>query len=255
MTPTLVYESHTPDVCPDLLEQFRCGSPETGSTLWKKRNWIWKYGSRDGSQWAVKRFADRWLSRIIYSVRSSKARRSYLYATELAARGIHTPAPVCYAEWRGPANSLVASVYVSVYEDSQSLDEALVSSVRRDDLLRLLAQFFARLHKAGFIHGDANRTNVRIDADGKIGIIDLNRMKVYPAGIVPPVCERLNDICEWSSLDDDFISFAGYYAAASEDRDITEESIVAFKRRHDRRVDTRKKIKHPVRYFFGKKIK
>ena len=83
MTPTLVYESHTPDVCPDLLEQFRCGSPETGSTLWKKRNWIWKYGSRDGSQWAVKRFADRWLSRIIYSVRSSKARRSYLYATDL----------------------------------------------------------------------------------------------------------------------------------------------------------------------------
>ena len=130
-----------------------------------------------------------------------------------------------------------------------------MSSVRRDDLLRLLAQFFARLHKAGFIHGDANRTNVRIDADGKIGIIDLNRMKVYPAGIVPPVCERLNDICEWSSLDDDFISFAGYYAAASEDRDITEESIVAFKRRHDRRVDTCKKIKHPVRYFFGKKIK
>lgn len=255
MTPTLVYESRKPEIGPVLLEQFRCGSPDTGSTLWKKRNWIWKYAAPDGSLWAVKRFADRWLSRAIYSVRASKARRSYLYATELAGRGIHTPAPVCYAEWRGPVNTLVASVYVSEYEEAQSLDDVLAGTVSREDVLRRLAQFFACLHKAGFIHGDANRTNVRIAADGEIGIIDLNRMKVYPAGVVPPVNERLNDICEWSSPDDDFISFAGYYALASGDEFITKDAIMEFKLRHDRRVDLRKKFKHPLRYLFGKNRK
>lgn len=255
MTPALRYEACHGDVCPDLLEQFRKANPDSRSTLWRKRNWIWRYEAPDGSQWAVKRFADRWLSRLIYAVRASKARRSYHYATELEARGIHTPAHVCYAEWRGPFNVLLASVYVSEYEDSQSLDAALETSADKDEVLRRLADFFVSLHNAGFIHGDANRTNLRIGANGEIGIIDLNRMKVYPAGVVPSADERLNDICEWSAMDDDFASFAGHYASALKDPAVTQDAVIAFKLKHDRKVDTLKKLKHPLRYLFGKKRK
>lgn len=241
------FESHTPEADADLLEHFRTVEPPQDCTLWRKRNCIWTHTAADGSLWAVKRFADSWLIRMIYSIRESKASRSYRFATELQKRGIHTPAPVCFAEWRGRMNRLLASVYVSQFEPSLSLHEALEKAADRTELLHRLACFFVRMHRAGFIHTDANLTNVRMSADGDFGVIDLNRMKVYPEGTIPPAEVRLFDLCQWSSLDDDFRTFARFYVEESDDPEITFGRAIEIKIREGRNVDRRKWPKRTLR--------
>lgn len=243
-------------------------TPQPDAILWNRRNLIFCVSAGEGKreeirvergkseEWVVKRFSRRFPSQIVYALRSSKARRSFIYAREMTRRGIATPEPVACAEMRGPAHLLLDSIYVSVRSDSLPLADAL-SMARATgtlpDMLRAFAHFTADMHLAGFIHNDLNLTNVRVtlDDDGpRFSVIDLNRMRIYPKNTIPPLNIRFKDLTRWSSLNDDFTLFAAEYLRHSGLPAGMMTDIVAEKRRHDRRWDRKHRLK---RIFTSKK--
>ena len=88
--------------------------------------------------------------------RPSKARRAYHNALRLIELGIKTPAPLAYVEKRNAWGALTDSYFICAYAPMQPL-----KSVMHDRrAIESFANFTARLHKLGIIHGDLNRSNV-----------------------------------------------------------------------------------------------
>lgn len=206
------------------------------------RNTIWRTEIL-GHQTAVKRFADSVLRSIIYACRSSKAQRSFTNALELRHRGINTPEPIAYIEKRETLNRLTASIYISAYEKSSSLEQ----TVKQDKTVMIeFARFVAKLHEAGIRHDDLNATNVRVR--GEVGnrqfsLIDLNRMKIYPPGIPVPLNECFDNVTRFSNFSPDFCNFIRAYIKSRHLKGCAEQAAYEAKRRHDKSVDRIKRIK------------
>lgn len=218
---------------------------EHARMLWRKRNSIWRDGNR-----VVKRFSHRFPSPLVYAFRSSKAARSFTNATALISRGIETPRPIAFAELRGPLNLLLDSLYICDYSDALSLEEALAAAGDPRPLLDALAKFFADMHDRGCLHRDMNLTNIRVlpGSEPRFSVIDLNRMKIYGPESKPSPTERYDDLTRFSNCDDDFRYFATRYLHHSRIPDTELETLIEVKRRHDRRVDNKKRWKRLLRF-------
>ncbi len=192
-----------------------------------------------------KEFGRTLWSRIIYAIRKSKAQRSFANALELLDRGVATPDPVGYIDWRGVMNTLDRSCYICDYEESVSLYECVVSYGR--ECLSAFAKFVAYLHEKGILHDDLNNTNVRVtrdtNGDFKFSLIDLNRMRFYKHGVMIPLNECFRNICRFSSLDDDYLYFVGQYLFYREMPRRLMSKAIDIKKRHDRRYDFKKRLK------------
>lgn len=202
----------------------------------------------NGQRMVLKHFSSGMKNRLVYSIFKSKARRSFEHATVLAARGIDTPGPVGYAEYRSSFNILADSYYICEYDDKISLVEAVERFGR--PCLAAFAAFVSQLHDRGILHKDLNNTNVRVAPrqDGFVfSLIDLNRMTIYPAGKQVPLKERFKNLCRFSSYDDDFVFFLREYLHSSHMSETLMSQGIAAKRRHDAHVDFKKKLKHPFR--------
>lgn len=193
----------------------------------------------------VKDFSRTFKNRLLYASRRSKACKSYENALELLRRGILTPAPVGYVERRTASGMLACSFYVSEFDDTMELGDYLDGGGH--EALHAFACFMARLHKAGIRHDDLNRTNVRVvvadDGTPVFSLIDLNRMKIYPAGAEVPVDDSFRNLCRFSPLDDGFRYFVGVYLSQRGFDLSLAGRAIEIKQAHNRRVDRKKWFK------------
>ncbi|MDE7180684.1 MAG: hypothetical protein K2N88_05750 [Muribaculaceae bacterium] len=207
--------------------------PADASEIYSGRNRILRLQA-DGIDVAVKFFSHSLKNRLIYSIFSSKAERSYLYAIELTRLGIHTPAPLAYAERRGFLNTLQDSVYLCRYEEATDLRDYLESG---PEAWREFGRFAALLHRKGVLHKDLNSTNVRVNAAGSgrpvFSLIDLNRMNFYPGGISGS--KAYANLVRFSYLTPEFTDFARSYAEAAGFPESAVSDLIRAKERHEKK--------------------
>lgn len=225
-----------------------------GDTLHRKRNTVKKM-SLDGTDVVVKSFqALGGLRAFIYGrVRKSKARRSYEYAQRLRHMGVGTPDPVAFCE-QHRGNLLKNSFFVSqFYAHDFSMSHALPAPdqgappAEATAIIEAFVEFTFKLHEDGVLHIDHNPSNtlVRRRAGGfDFAIIDINRMQFGPLGLRQRMSNlvRLTDDLEVMQL------MARTYAAlAREKPQRCEELLMKLKRRHWRKLASKKRLKRLVR--------
>ena len=112
--------------------------------------------------------------------RKSKAERSYLFAKELLARGIKTPAPIAYAE-EVTAFAFLKSFYVSEHLDYDlTFRDLNLTKEGHEEILRAFTRFTYELHEKGieFLDHSPGNTLIKIKENGfDFFLVDLNRMK------------------------------------------------------------------------------
>lgn len=180
-----------------------------------------------------------------YVLRKSKARRSYENAMTLLERGIDTPAPIAYSERRAAGTKrLISCTYICRYEPSQALADFYDNA--DSQFIRDFARFVAALHEKGIRHDDLNNTNIRVKGQNStltFSLIDLNRMRIYPAGQAVPLDECLVNITRFSGLDNTFASFVDEYLKARNLPYSLKAKAIQVKKEHDDSVSRKKKLK------------
>ena len=242
-----VVSSGVPGITDRVLVDFALTSPFEAEVLWNSRNVVWRT-TRLGRDCVVKTFHGGALRSIVYSLRKSKARKSYRHASELLARGFNTPAPLGFVEVRGFLNVLSHSCYASIHTPYIPLIEAI--DLYGDRVIDAFAEYAMRLHRAGIRHDDLNGTNVRvgIGADGRFdfSLIDLNRMKILPVGKVLPWRACLANVCRFTYDMVVFGRFARAYVAAAGRPSPDVALMTAYKRDWDERFWRNKRRLHTL---------
>lgn len=218
---------------------------EGGTLLYDKRNVIRRFALADGTEFVVKRFKrPNFFQRIVYTwLRPTKSSRSYAHAVELLRRGVDTPQPLAYADFR--RHGLVCDTfYICRACDWTPIRDLLNRPEQFDrDLARAFALYALRLHEKGVLHDDLNSTNTlfRREADGtfRFSVIDINRMRFAPPGHTPwKECKE--NITRFTNRTDLFRYVAETYAQARGLGTGAVDELLAQKRRHDRNRRRRK---------------
>ncbi|MCM1036483.1 MAG: lipopolysaccharide kinase InaA family protein [Bacteroides sp.] len=236
----------------DTLLHLALTSPFEADILWDSRNVVWRT-SIAGMTCVVKTFCGGVGKSLIYSVKRSKARRSFAHAVELIRRGIDTPRPLGFVEVRGLCNMLSHSCYASTYTPYIALTDAI--GQYGDSVVDAFAVFIARLHRRGIRHDDLNGSNVRVgkDAAGRFtfSLIDLNRMKIYPAGHALGRREVLDNVCRFTYDMNIFRRFAASYIQATGRRASEADGLIEYKQKADVRFWRRKRYMHALGRLLG----
>jgi hypothetical protein len=161
-----------------------------GTVIHHKRNFI-KVFDIDGLKVNVKQYhAPSLVNRYVYSygIRKPKGMRAYEYPTILSGKGIETPEPIAYVEYRNRIGLLGVTYLLSVQCDYEhTLYE--VKDMKRgayETLAKNVAHFAAEMHLKNVMHKDFTPGNIlwRYDENGyHFSIVDINRMyfgKVSP---------------------------------------------------------------------------
>lgn len=158
----------------------------------------------EGVDVVVKRFGHiTAFNRLMYgTVRESKAKRAYLYASKLRELGVSTPEEVAVLETYRKG-TLKESYFVSVYSDCQSLSFLHEFTFGRQELypvLDALSIWIAEIHDKGILHHDLNVGNILYkelpDGEFAFQLIDNNRMTFHRHLTIE---ERLKNICKLSA--------------------------------------------------------
>ncbi|MDR2953502.1 MAG: hypothetical protein LBV43_00275 [Prevotella sp.] len=153
-----------------------------GTTIYSGRNTI-KVFEENGLKLNVKFFKKPiFINQIVYAnFRQSKAKRSYLYATELKKNGFETPDPVAYMELK-KHGLLKYCIYISIHEDFDGMMRILQRGSVNDykDLITRFAKYTAELHEKQILHLDYSSGNIlykKLNGQYVFYLVDLNRMK------------------------------------------------------------------------------
>ena len=126
--------------------------------------------------------------------RTPRAFRCFTGAQRLAELGVQTPEPVAAAVYyRGIIPVFQILVTKGLPEDTVYLHKAFEKADGRtaEALLCAVTAFAAKLHLAGFVHGDMSFRNIYLLPDGKtFGLIDLDGITHYPSGVPRNVAAR-----------------------------------------------------------------
>ena len=148
---------------------------QSTEVLYQKRNTI-KVVEGD---FVVKSFAvPSFFKRLIYTIFSSKARRSFIYAQRL---GNMTPKPVTYLETR-KGGLLYESYYISRLSPCTHVLKEVIKDTnfpQRDQIFAAFGRFTAQLHEHGMLHADYSMGNVLFEPTeqgAEFQLVDLNRM-------------------------------------------------------------------------------
>lgn len=155
---------------------------DEGRVIYQKRNTLRQFRWDDVSV-VVKAFAKpNFIQRLIYGVfRSSKAQRSFEYASLLRRNGIGSPEPIAYVTERY-GMFFCYGYYACLTSDCRNsyMDLLLPDFPHRVEILQTVARVAATMHEKGFYHTDFSRGNIlfRYSDDGiNMEIIDLNRIR------------------------------------------------------------------------------
>lgn len=162
---------------------------KAGKTIYGgSRNTI-KIFPLDGITINVKAFkVPHFINKIAYRhIRKSKAERSFLYANTLLEKGIGTPEPIAFFEFKTPF-TFQDSYYICEHLECDFTFRALVDDQENipnwEDTLRAFTQFTFKMHEAGveFLDHSPGNTLIKVDnASAKFYLVDLNRMKFHTA--------------------------------------------------------------------------
>ena len=184
-----------------------------GVTIYKSRNEI-KVFEFNGLQINVKQYRKpSLLNRLIYTfIRPSKGLRAFNYAQILTEKGFSTPEPIAYIVYK-KHNIIAESYFISIQSQlSRTMYEFGTSKMKgKEDVVKALGQFTARMHEAGIYHRDYSPGNILFDkVDGEIQfcLVDINRMDFGPVSIKKG-CENFQRL--WGK-DDFFTLLATAYA-------------------------------------------
>lgn len=147
---------------------------EVGEVIYKGRNEVQRIRCNDRA-FVVKRYKALGLFKgVIYTYfKSSKAYRAYYNALKLNGMNIPTPEQVAYCHVR--VRGLIKDCYfVSVEDMGHSCVEVQNECECRDEIVEKLAAFFVKMHKCGFLHGDANLSNFLYAKNAKTGEIEIS---------------------------------------------------------------------------------
>jgi tRNA A-37 threonylcarbamoyl transferase component Bud32 len=132
-----------------------------------------------GDGFVLKRYNFKKAENLIKDIfRPSRASRAFRTAYHLELLGIPTARPIASADKR--MLGLPARSYFLMEEIVGAVD---LGTYLRDggqpdtDLVHQLARFVAKLHNEGFSHRDLKQTNLLLDGDRKIRLIDLDGVK------------------------------------------------------------------------------
>lgn len=232
---------------------------QQGTLLYNGRNQVklmrLDLGDTAPTEVVVKRFMCRNIfQRIAYTFFShSKARKAYDNAMRLIKLGINTPHPYAYVEYKSSL-LLKECYYISGVDTGRDLAELLPvhgNAPYSVALADAFGAFVAQLHHQGIIHHDLNSTNVRFHTNDNehytFSLIDINRMRFYPANSIP-LYARLENLTRFTGRCDITRYVANAYAKAyGEDPEHFTQLASRVKQRHDRRWRRRKAITHPIR--------
>lgn len=159
-----------------------------GVSIYAARNHI-KVFEVDGVKINVKQYhVPFFINRIIYTFfRPSKASRAYEYGLKLISKGFETPEPIAYIQQR--KSGLIHYTYFISFQSlySRNMYEFGEGSLDgRENIVRSLARYTARLHEADICHKDYSPGNILFkETDGKVSfcLVDINRMSFKPVPI------------------------------------------------------------------------
>jgi serine/threonine protein kinase len=158
--------------------------------IYKGRNEI-RVFEVDGEKINVKRYHKPFIiNRIIYTFfRPSKARRAFVYARSLLAKGIATPEPIACLTIR-IAGLLDYSYYICKQVDyKRNMYEFGFNGIGgREHIIAALARFAANMHEQGVLHRDFSPGNILFDVNenenksDNVGttrfcVVDVNRIR------------------------------------------------------------------------------
>ena len=227
----------------------------SGVLIWNGRNKIKVVNitMNDVKKMVVKRFKrPNLIQKIGYLFRSHKARKSYENGMEMIRRGINTPEPIAFVEFR-KGLFLTDAYYISKeLEDCTEIRDAFEKEEWDKDVAKALAQFFAQLHKRGILHNDMNNTNIffsKQDGDIHFTLIDINRVTFYDSIQEIPMKERSENMTRFCGRYDLFLFIAKKYASACGilDPEQWAKEALMQKKQHDRNWNRRKALTHPLR--------
>ncbi|MDR1706836.1 MAG: lipopolysaccharide kinase InaA family protein [Prevotella sp.] len=148
------------------------------------------------------------INQIAYvTVRSSKAKRSYLNAQKLIEMGFNTPNPIAYIEEKSH-KILTNSYYICVHEEFDGmLREIQTGTIEsHKELIRQFALFIADLHEKQILHLDFSPGNILYklkDGVYTFYLVDLNRMSFNKPIDLDTACSNFRRL--WGS--DDMIRY------------------------------------------------
>lgn len=244
----------------DMLCSFINNLPDSfvdgGEILWNGRNAIKAFDiDNTDNRIVVKRFKHpNFIQQIGYTFRKHKARKAFENGMELISRGIDTPTPIAFAEYRN--NGFIKDAFY-ICDELVGYTEIRQDIERSDwnrDVIKALAHFFAQMHKAGILHHDLNNTNILYsltNGEYHFIVIDINRVTFYDSIQSISMRERIENMTRFTSNYDLFLLFAQEYAKACQipDSEAWVRSAIEQKKRHDRNWDRKKFLLHPNRWF------
>jgi tRNA A-37 threonylcarbamoyl transferase component Bud32 len=130
-----------------------------------------------GLDLVVKRYNFKSFSHFIRrAFRATRAANSWKYARWLDMLGINTPKPVLFLEQRyGFLRG--KSYYVSMYDGGDDLLSRFNHQMPTENQLKQLSELLSAMHDHKIVHGDMKATNLMINAEDEIALIDLDAMR------------------------------------------------------------------------------
>lgn len=128
-------------------------------------------------------------NRVVYSfIRRPKGLRAFTYPDRLLRAGIETPEPIAYVEERIGGligYSYLVTVQMAYTRDFYEFGDKDMTGPADVAIVRALARYAARMHKAGILHRDFSPGNIIFDTDlhtgkPKFAVVDINRMSFGP---------------------------------------------------------------------------
>jgi tRNA A-37 threonylcarbamoyl transferase component Bud32 len=108
--------------------------------------------------------------------RATRAANSWKYARWLDMLAINTPKPVLFLEQRyGFLRG--KSYYVSIYDGGEDLISRFNHQVPTENQLKQISKLLSAMHDHKIVHGDMKATNLMINAEDEIALIDLDAMR------------------------------------------------------------------------------
>ena len=141
---------------------------------------------QDGRRYVLKRFNRRgFVHGLLHLWVRSRARWCWVNAQRVLALGLRTPRPAAMLETRfGPFRD--RSFFLSEFVDGETLLSMMPDAANERGVMQKLADEFAHiwrtLGRARLGHRDMKATNIIVDADNQLWLIDLDAMRWYPPG-------------------------------------------------------------------------
>lgn len=140
------------------------------------------YVTWNDRQIVIKRYNHQgWVHSLRHTLKTSRARRSWLSGHRLRSLGIRTPKPLaCVERLRGPFVwcSYIVTEYVPGGSLSDLLRDAGLSAEQRDERIAQVENMLKRLGDYRITHGDTKHSNVLMSPDGPV-LTDLDALTVH----------------------------------------------------------------------------